>query len=137
MYSYKIRGDDYDTIVIDTRMHIDAQLSTQYYMKNGMLVGQDEVVFGLRVVDGKVSLECIETEAVDTVIVPKGYITQILPYAMKGVGFKRLVLPKAIDLHLCDHALCGSDTLEEFQSLSRNVSFGVNVFPQTVVRRYF
>lgn len=135
MYVYRIRGADYDSIATYSNSVGDKVYSSQYYMKNGRIVSSVGVEFVCSIEKGKVSLNKINTDATDTVILPKYFIQSVEPYAMSGVKFKRLVIPFDTKLELKDKALYGSASLEEFISLSSEVTYGSSVFPSTIVRR--
>lgn len=135
MYVYRIRGADYDTIAAHSNSVGDKVYSSLYYMRNGRIVRSTGVEFICSIESGKVSLCRINTDEKDTVILPKYFIQSVEPYAMLGVQFKRLVVPFEAKLELKDRALYGSDTLEEFVSLSCDVTYGSSVFPKTIIRR--
>lgn len=135
MFSYKISGSDFDTVIVDFMYSPRAICTEQYYVCRGQICGRDTVKFILVHLEGKVSLDRIETEASDIVILPKCSVQQILPYALRGSTFKRFVLSPGVKLKLLPKSLYGSDTVTEFCSLSRDVKYDMNVFPPKIRRR--
>ena len=135
MYSYRIRGDNYDTIIVDVYFRGCTLAATQYYSNLGNVVAKDDVSYMVSMSNNLLCLDKIITEACDTVVLPASTIRCVSAYALKDTHFRRLVLPLDVQLRLKTHALYGSDTLQEFISLSRKVIYEEDVFPSTVQRR--
>lgn len=135
MYSYRIRGDNYDTIIVDVYYRGCTIATTQYYSNLGSVVAKDEVSYIVSVTNNMLCLDSIITDARDTVVLPASTIRCVSAYALKGTQFRRLVLPLDVQLRLKTHSLYGSDSLQEFISLSRKVIYEEDVFPSTVQRR--
>lgn len=135
MYSYRIRGENYDTIVVDPAF-IDGSIRTyQYYTKNGYVNETNVVIFNIEPCADSIVLRSIDTECSDTVVIPKMLITRIAPNVLEGTSFRRLIVPLNMSVTLCDKALYGSDVFEEYRSLSRQVTYEGDVFPPSVKRR--
>lgn len=137
MYKYNIKGDTYDTIAVDQRIIHGGIQSTHYYTKDGVITGQANVIFVTHYEADSFVLDSIKTDATGTVVLPKTLITVVGPYALRGVGFKRLVIPKGVKLTLKKKSLYGSDTVTEFITLSRDIQYEDDVFPLTITRRLF
>lgn len=135
MYSYRIRGDNYDTIIVDVYFRGCTLAATQYYSNLGNVVAKDDVSYMVSMSNNLLCLDRIITEACDTVVLPASTIRCVSAYALKDTHFRRLVLPLDVQLRLKTHSLYGSDTLQEFISLSRKVIYEEDVFPSTVQRR--
>lgn len=135
MYSYRIRGDNYDTIIVDVYYRGCTIATTQYYSNLGSVVAKDDVNYIVSVTNNMLCLDSIITDARDTVVLPASTIRCVSAYALKGTHFRRLVLPLDVQLRLKTHSLYGSDSLREFISLSRKVIYEEDVFPSTVQRR--
>lgn len=135
MYSYRIRGDNYDTIIVDVYFRGCTFAATQYYSNLGTIIGKDDVSYIVSMNNNLLCLDKIVTEAIDTVVLPASTIRCVSAYALEGTHFRRLVLPLDVQLRLKTHAFYGSDSLQEFISLSRKVIYEEDVFPSTVQRR--
>lgn len=136
MISYWISGDDYNQILINPLSGRGMPKSEQYYVLNGVIVKRSTVKFVIDY-DDCVTLTGIETDDTDTVILRKDIFKAVAGYAMKGCKFRRLVVPLNMRVMFREKALYGSDTLVEYKSLSRVVSYEGNVFPPTLERKYF
>jgi hypothetical protein len=137
MYVYRISGDDYDSVAVDTFYADNTLTSYQYYMKNGAIVKSDKADFLLTVDGNTIALEGITTDSTDTVILPKMMVRRILPYALRNTKFRRLVVPLDADVELCNKSLYGSDSLQDYISLSRKVRYNSDALPKTVTRRVY
>lgn len=137
MYMYHIRGEGYDSIAVDYRICNDEIITDQYYVKDGNIIKTARVHFLYSINNGVMCLSGIVTDEDDTVVLPKSFLKEILPYSLKGTSFKRLVIPAGVSIRLDNNALFGSDTLEEYMSLSNSIRYGFDVFPETVKRRYY
>lgn len=135
MYSYKIRGDDYDTIIVDVYFSNWVLHVTQYYSDKGRVTKTDSTQLFIKMSEGTVEVNAVESNSFDTLVLPKSIIQTICPYAFKGTHFKRIVIPLDVHLHLCTKAFYECSDLTEFISLSRNVTYDTDVFPATVQRR--
>ena len=67
MYSYRIRGDNYDTIIVDVYFRGYTLAATQYYSKLGTIVGKDDVSYIVSMNNNLLCLDKIVTNATDTV----------------------------------------------------------------------
>lgn len=137
MISYRIKGDSYDTIVVDKDSIAGVLHTKQFYMSSGSTVKVSDIKFHLDNIGGKVTLTKIITDDIDTVILPKDNIRQLGAYCLTGARFSRLIVPLGARLHLCSKALYGSDYVKSFMSLSRELTYGDDVFPNTIQRRTF
>lgn len=132
---YRVAGKDYDSIVLCVSNKLDKVITQQSYMKNGYTVKDVTSIFQIKMVGGKVSLYAVDTKAVDTLIIPGGWIEQILPNALEGVKCTRVIAAMDLEAKFCKHALYGCQNVQEFRSLSRTVEYDVDVFPDTVRRK--
>lgn len=135
MFSYRISGDDFDTVVLDSQFTPQAICTEQYYVSHGNITKHDSVKFHMCLVEGIISLYKIETDATDVVILPKSPIEQMLPNSLEGATFERFIISTGVKLRLLNKALYGSETVKEFRSLSRNLLYEGDVFPPTIQRR--
>ena len=136
MYSYKVRGKTYDTIVVDMFYDEFDIETTQYHMSHGEVVFITKVLFEVSLVGREVYLDRIETDTTDTVILPKKAIDYVRPNAVENTKFRRLVVPSDMKIVFLSKSLYGSESLKEFVSLSKYVRFESDVFPETIsVRR--
>lgn len=137
MLSYRIKGDNYDTIVVDKDSVSGILHTKQFYMYLGSTVKVSDIKYYLENLDGKITLVKIVTEDTDTVILPKESIDQLGAYSLTGVKFKRLIVPLGAKLHMCPKALYGSESVDSFVSLSRDLTYDNDVFPSSIKWRTF
>lgn len=133
MLLYWIGGDGYNKILTDTTISEDVCTVEQYYMYYNAIVKRSVVLYTVK----EEVLVSIATGDEDTLIFPKNAFKEVGSYAVDGTEFKRLVLPRGIELRLRHKALYGNEKLSDFISLSRNVTYADNVFPRSIERRAF
>lgn len=135
MMKYLISGDGYNKIVVDAKLQNNYVAMKQYYFNGTEIHKTDKTELYLEKTDSGYGVKSIMSDSDDTLIIPKSVITEILPYAVRGCKFRRIVVPTQMALKLDDKSLYGSDTLREFISLSHDVVYGGDVFPKELVRR--
>lgn len=135
MNLYKLKGDGYSAVALHVSNSLNKVVTQQFYMQDGCVAKVDNTTFRLVVDKGKISVKAIESTSTDVVIIPGGWIDQILPDAMLGLKCKTVVAATDLKATFCNHALYGSTTIKEFRAFSRDVVYEGVVFPDTIVRR--
>lgn len=135
MNLYKLKGDGYSAVALHVSNSLNKIVTQQFYMQDGSVTKVDNTTFRLVVDKGKISLKSIESTSTDVIIIPGGWIDQILPDAMIGLKCKTIVAATDLKAVFCNHALFGSETVKEFRAFSRDVVYDGVVFPDTIVRR--
>lgn len=138
MYLYRLDGNGYDTILVESEPVRDSRIRTrQFYNKDGAVVKVEDVSFVLVPKDGRVALKEVDTDSKDTVILPKQNGLVVLPGVLRNTRVRRLVVPWGVGMEFKDNACKDAAGLEEYISLSRNVKYGSEVFSSRVHRRSY
>lgn len=135
MNIYRLSGDNYNSIELYVSNSLNKIVTQQFYSNNGVVVKVDMFVFDLVLKDGVMSVKSIKSTSTDTIIIPGGWIEQILPDAMMGLKCRRVVTAANLKAKLCQHALYGNPWLKEYKALSRELKYDSDVFPETITRR--
>lgn len=135
MMKYLVSGDGYNKIVVDAKLRNNRIVTKQYYFDGTEIRKTDKTELYLEKTENGYGVKSITSDSDDTLIIPKSVITEILPYAVRGCRFRRIIIPTQMKVKLNSKSLYGSETLREFVSLSHDVVYGGDVFPKELVRR--
>lgn len=134
MLQYSIVGDGYDAILVSTTTLALWRTVTQYYLNNGVVVKTTRSTYRFNTSSELVS---VETDDTDTLILPSLTSYTVKNNFLGGHGIRRVVVPKRCSVHFGDRAFQDIPNLTKYISLSKDTTYGSDVFPETVTDRRF
>lgn len=134
MLQYSIVGDGYDAILVSTTTLALWCTVTQYYLNNGVVVKTSRSTYRFNTSSELVS---VETDDTDTLILPSLSSYTVKNNFLGGHGIRRVVVPKRCRVHFGDRAFQDIPNLTKYISLSKDTTYGSDVFPETVTDRRF
>lgn len=134
MLQYSIVGDGYDAILVSTTTLALWCTVTQYYLNNGVVVKTSRSTYRFNTSSELVS---VETDDTDTLILPSLSSYTVKNNFLGRHGIRRVVVPKRCCVHFGDRAFQDIPNLTKYISLSKDTTYGSDVFPETVTDRRF
>lgn len=134
MLQYSIVGDGYDAILVSTTTLALWCIVTQYYLNNGVVVKTTRSTYRFNTSSELVS---VETDDTDTLILPSLTSYTVKNNFLGGHGIRRVVVPKRCSVYFGDRAFQDIPNLTKYISLSKDTTYGSDVFPETVTDRRF
>lgn len=134
MLQYGIVGDGYNAILVSTTTLALWCTVTQYYLNNGVVVKTSRSTYRFNPNNELVS---VETDDTDTLILPALPSYTVKNNFLGGHGVRRVVVPRSCGVHFGDRAFQNIPNLTKYISLSKDTTYGSDVFPETVTDRRF